>query len=192
MRRLLGASSLLLLALAGCGSTATEGDTSAGGVAAAGNEAVTVQAGSDVVLGAGCTNPAGFSVAFPEEWSVNGGGVLPACSWFDPEPFVVPEASDVRTAITFSVGSDVVPAWPDEVGRSTVEIGGWEAVRVEQVTTAGLYPAGTPIVTYAVDLGQGQSLLAETVGLPGEDHERNVEVLDAMMASLGLSGTGRV
>src|SRR3712207_1392408 len=47
-----------------------------------------------VGLGATCTSPAGYRVDYPRDWAVNEVGTLPACSWFDPEPFTVPEASD--------------------------------------------------------------------------------------------------
>ncbi|WP_142026033.1 hypothetical protein [Blastococcus colisei] len=138
-------------------------------------------------------------MAHPADWSVNRGDVLPGCSWFAAEPFTVPEASDVRLAdITLSVqpGTDLFARWPDEIARSTVEVGGRPALRVEQVTGPGFYPEGTPITTYVVDLGPARDgdevLVADTVGLPGSDHDRNVEVLDAMMASLALDGAGRV
>jgi hypothetical protein len=67
---------------------------------------------------------------------------------------------------------------------------------VEQTAGPGFYPEGTPITTYVVDLGpartDGAVLVARTVGLPGADYDRNVDVLDAMMASLVLDGAGRV
>ena len=56
-------------------------------------------------------------------------------------------------------------------------------MRNEQVTTPGLYPAGTRITTWAVDLG-GRTLLADAVELPRGDHERAVAALDAMVESL--------
>ncbi|UOY03037.1 hypothetical protein [Blastococcus sp. PRF04-17] len=145
-----------------------------------------------------CTHEAGFSVAHPSGWSTNPGEVLPACSWFAAQPFTVPQASDVRTAdITLRVqsGADLATALPDETARTTVEVGGRPAVRVEQVAGPGLWPEGTPVTTYLVDLGPGgdrSALVADTVGLPGTDYARNVAVLDAMMRSLVLDGAGRL
>ena len=56
-------------------------------------------------------------------------------------------------------------------------------------------PAG-PLGWAYPDLGPGRVdgavLVADTVGLPGVDHDRNVDVLDAMMDSLTLDGAGRV
>jgi hypothetical protein len=155
--------------------------------------AVTDAGAAGPVLGATCTSPEGFQVDHPADWSVNSGDVLPPCSWFDPAPFVVPEATDARAAVTLRVlpAGDPELAFPDEVSRSTVPVGGRDALRVEQVTRAGLYPVGTPITSYVVDLGNGRVLLADTVGLPGTDPERDVAVLDAMMASLDVEDTLR-
>lgn len=143
--------------------------------------------------GATCASPEGFEVGLPADWSVNPGTVLPSCSWFHPEPFVVPEATDARAAVTLTVlpAGDPALAFPDEVARSTVQVDGRDALRVEQVTRAGLYPVGTPITSYVVDLGDGRVLLADTVGLPGSDPDEHVAVLDAMMASLTVDDTQR-
>lgn len=137
---------------------------------------------------ASCTHPAGFRVSHPADWSVNEGAVLPVCSWFAEESFAVPEASGVRTAdIVFSVRpAEEVPArWPGERSRSTVHVDGRAGVRVEEVTTPGLYPAGIPLTTYVLDLpGDRDVLVADTIGLAGRDYVRNVAVLDAMVASI--------
>ncbi|WP_324277196.1 hypothetical protein [Blastococcus brunescens] len=191
MRHLLaGACSLLFLTA--CGGTGTP--TSSGPDPA--------PARTDVPAGvetAHCASPEGYRVEHPVDWHVNPGDVLPGCSWFAAEPFAVPEASDVRVAdIALSVQpvSDLSARLPDETARSTVEVGGRPALRLELVTGPGFYPEGTPITTYVVDLGPARKgeevLVADAVGLPGVDHERNVEVLDAMMASLALDGAGRV
>src|SRR4051812_48385042 len=135
-----------------------------------------------------CTSAAGYRVAFPADWSTNADGVLPACSWFGPgEEVVVPRASDARTApVTLQVLdaplAHAVPV-PDEVARTELEVGGRPAVRSEQVTTLGLYPEGTRITTWALDL-DGRTLVADAVELPGGDHERAVAVLDAMVGTL--------
>jgi hypothetical protein len=56
-------------------------------------------------------------------------------------------------------------------------------VRTEQVTTLGLYPEGTHITTWALDL-DGRTLVADAVELPGGDHARAVAVLDEMVRTL--------
>lgn len=140
-----------------------------------------------------CTHPAGFRVSHPADWSVNPGTTVPACSWFAAESFDVPEASDVRLAdITLRTVEEARPpaVWSDVAVSTAVEVGGRPGVRLERNTGPGLYPAGTPITTYVVDLPEGSAaentLVASTVGLPPFDYERNVAVLDAMMASLVL------
>ncbi len=180
------AGGFALLVLAGCGSGSTAEPVAeqpvSSGAATPGSAAVAPTAV--------CAHPAGFRVSHPTDWSANTGDVLPACSRFAAEPFAVTEASDVRAAdITFTVrAEDELPSrWPDETARSRVDVGGRAAVRLEQVTTPGYYPAGTLITSYVVDLPtEGEALVANTVGLPGADHDRNVEVLDAMLASLVL------
>jgi hypothetical protein len=191
MRHLLaGACSLFFLTA--CGGTVAPSSS--------GPDPAPVRTDVPAVVGtADCASPEGFRVEHPADWNVNPGDVLPTCSWFAAESFAVPEASDVRIAdITLSVqpGSELSALWPDEVARRTVEVGGRPALRLEQVAGPGFYPEGTPITTYVVDLGPARDgdevLVADTVGLPGFDHARNVEVLDAMMATLVLDGAGRV
>ena len=191
MRHLLaGACSLLLLTA--CGGTV------AGSSPASGPAPVRADV-TDGAETAHCASPAGFRVDHPADWSVNTGEVLPVCSWFAAEPFTVPEASDARIAditLDLEAGQGLSAVWMDETARRTVDVGGRPAIRVEQVTGPGFYPAGTQITTYVVDLDPGRSdgvvLLAQTVGLPGFDYDRNVDVLDAMMSSFALDGAVRV
>lgn len=143
-----------------------------------------------------CAHPAGFRVTHPADWSVNPGEVLPKCSWFAAESFDVPTATDARIAdITLRVveGHRPPSSWVDVAASRTVEVGGLPGLRLERVAGPGLYPAGTPILTYVIDLPSasdaGRTLVASTVGLARFDHERDVDVLDAMMASLVLDTT---
>ena len=180
-----------LLALTACASPAVGSAPQAVAVERVSQAVAVVQpggAGQDAAA-ASCTSPAGYTVEFPADWSTNEAGVLPACSWFGPgEEVVVPEASDVRTVpVTLQVvGASVAeaaPAYPDEVARTALEVGGRPAVRTEQVTTPGFYPEGTRITTWAVDLG-GRTLLADAVELPGGDYGGAVAVLGEIVASL--------
>ena len=175
-----------LLALAACASPAAGPAPQAVDLSPAAQAVVVTRSESD---GDSCTSASGYRVAFPADWATNADGVLPACSWFGPgEEVVVPEASDARTApVTLQVldaplAQVAVPV-PDEVARTELEVGGRPAVRTEQVTTLGLYPEGTRITTWALDLG-GRTLVADAVELPGGDHERAVAVLDEMVQTL--------
>lgn len=146
-------------------------------------------------LGSSCTSPEGWTVGYPDDWAVNAGDVAPACTRFGPEPFEVLAGTDARNA---PVVLDLEPvaygtaARPrsDERARRELTVDGRIAVRIERVTDVGLYPAGTPITSYVVDLGAGgdgpRTLVATAVGLPPFDHAADVAVLDAMVASLDL------
>ncbi|MGR6963493.1 hypothetical protein ACU610_03410 [Geodermatophilus sp. URMC 61] len=172
-----------LLVLAACAAPATGPAPQAVSVSPVA-QAVAVTGGQNL-----CTGPAGHRVSYPADWSTNEAGVLPQCSWFGPGgEVVVPEASDVRTApVTLQVVdallAEVAVRVPDEVARTELEVGGRSAVRTEQVTTVGLYPEGTRITTWALDL-DGRTLVADAVELPGGDHERAVAVLDEMVQTL--------
>ena len=185
------AAAVPFLALTACASPAVGSASQAVAVERVSQAVAVVQPGTDAAA-ASCTSPAGYTVEFPAGWSTNEAGVLPACSWFGPgEEVVVPEASDVRTVpVTLQVVdasvAEAAPAYPDEVARTTLDVGGRPAVRTEQVTTLGLYPEGTRITTWAVDLG-GRTLLADAVELPGGNHEGAVAVLGEMVASLGTT-----
>ena len=181
------AAAVPFLALTACASPAVGSASQAVAVERVSQAVAVVQPGTDVAA-ASCTSPAGYTVEFPAGWSTNEAGVLPACSWFGPGEVVVPEASDVRTApVTLQLLdaplAEVAGPVPDEVGRAELVVGGREAVRIEQVTTLGLYPEGTRITTWAVDLG-GRTLLADAVELPRVDHEHAVAALDAMVEGL--------
>lgn len=142
-----------------------------------------------------CTSPEGFGLDHPAGWVSNEVGVLPACSWFGPEEFAVPEASDVRTA---PITVQVVPVpfveaggLPEEVrARSGHVVDGRAAVREELVTAGGLYPVGTPVTRWTVDFGT-ETLVAETVGLHPAEHARDVAVLDEMIRTLRVGGATR-
>ncbi|WP_448619944.1 hypothetical protein [Geodermatophilus sp. URMC 65] len=180
------AAAVPLLALTACASPATGPTPQAVGVSLAGQAVAAPPPEDDADS---CTSVAGYRVAFPADWATNADGVLPACSWFGPgEDVVVPEASDARTApVTLQVVdaplAQVAVPMPDEVARTEPEVGGRPAVRTEQVTTVGLYPEGTRITTWALDL-DGRTLVADTVELPGGDHERAVAVLYGMVQTL--------
>jgi hypothetical protein len=79
---------------------------------------------------------------------------------------------------------------PGERARSALTVDGRDAVRVELTTEEGLYPVGTPITLYAVNLGGGRTLVADAVGSATPDHARDVAVLDAMVGTLDLDAGG--
>jgi hypothetical protein len=157
---------------------------------------VDVLAREPVALGHGCTSPDGVSVSYPQGWSVNTGEVAPACTRFAPQAFSLPQNSDLRVA-AITIISESVPferASEPPAGQKSripLTVDGREAVRIEQQTADGLYPLGTPMTSYIVDLGVCEdgprTLIATTVGLPRFDYARNIEVLDEMVHTLWLS-----
>lgn len=143
-----------------------------------------------------CENEeAGFAVAYPGHWHTNSGDVAPACSFFDPEPFEVPEATEAvgvaaihvyRDPVAFDVVTGEVMGI-EILAREEIEVAGRPAVRREtEATGEGLLDAGTRAVEYVVDLGGGETLFASSHDVHGAGFAERVEVLDRMMETLEL------
>ncbi|MBT8199049.1 MAG: hypothetical protein KJO36_00900 [Acidimicrobiia bacterium] len=143
-----------------------------------------------------CTNPEGFSIDYPADWSVNDGSVVSACSLFDPEPFVVPESTDARVADISAYIDDIAfsrlaaPDADDDLERAVTSIDGHQAVRLTGETSGdGLYPDGIPFTRYVIDLGAGpdeqaRSMTIDILGFDGVDYERGRTVLDLMVRTM--------
>lgn len=143
-----------------------------------------------------CTNTeAGYSIDYPAGWSTNAGDVAPPCRYFHPQPFDVPEATEVfGLAVTIDVEEvpfDVVAA-PDKLAeqdldREETTVAGRPAVRVETVSTGeALLPEGVRSYQYAVDLGDS-TLIAVTRDVEGLDYAGNRHILDQMVAGIELA-----
>lgn len=147
-----------------------------------------------------CENPEGFTISYPEAWSTNPGDVVPRCSLFDPEPFDVPMATDERVAAVSAyidpVPFDRVSAPRDrrDADRTQLTIDGLDSVRVEFAAGPNsLWPEGTPITSYMIDIPQSpdsgdRTLFVDTVGLPGFEYEENQATLDRMARTVGWAG----
>ena len=146
-----------------------------------------------------CASPEGFTLGRPAAWTSNDGDVVPACTQLHPEPFEVPMGTDERVAaITAFIDAvpfvDVAAPDPDrEAERAATTIDGLQAVRLAFETgDDSLWPAGTPITLYAIDVSPGAggrpgTLLLDTVGLPQFDYERNQVVLDRVARSVEVT-----
>lgn len=147
-----------------------------------------------------CVSPVGYSFAVPEGWVTNTGDVAPACSYVDPEPFTVPQATDARPAAV-SVYVDPVPfaevaaERPLQTTREETTAAGVPAVRVETLEDGSrLYPDGARRTAWYLDLppAEGEdaprTLIAEVVASPasGLEHDELTEVLDRLVGSLRL------
>ncbi|MDY7102636.1 MAG: hypothetical protein S0880_15760 [Actinomycetota bacterium] len=147
-----------------------------------------------------CENPDGFTISYPEDWATNTGDATGDCSYFAPEPFEVEAATDARPA-PISAYVDNVPYFrvasptDGEQDRAATVVDGHQAVRIERtVTGESLWPEGTPITTYAVDLelgvddGEG-TLIVDAIGLSSFDHDAAVDVLDRMVPTIELDAS---
>jgi hypothetical protein len=140
-----------------------------------------------------CTNePDAYTVEYPQDWEINAGDTEPPCSYFDPDPIDLPEAQEAPLDIAVSIRRE--PANLDRVSgedptievleRETTEVDGRDAIhRLTESTGGGLRPEGIRAYQYLVDLA-GETLIASTYDVDGEDFDANREVLDAMMESL--------
>lgn len=192
------------LALAACGGEGGNGGDAGPGASvteAATTEPTTTQRETRLPGGqlVRCESPAGFVIGRPESWQTNSGEVVPGCSQLHPEPFEVPEGTDERVA-AITAYIDPVPfpqiAAPDDArdaDRANTAIDGLQAVRLDYETDGGaLWPEGTPITLYAVDVGEDsdgepRTLFIDTVGLETFDYERNQVVLDRVARSVEVT-----
>lgn len=145
---------------------------------------------------ASCTNDdGGFSVEYPADWHTNEEGPAPACTFFDPEPIEVPEATDffgaAVTATRQPVAAEEVLEGVDPsrevLEREVIQVGGQRAFRMEAESTGeGLLDAEIRYyqVVVAVD---GESIILATYDFEEDDYERNREVVDRMAESLRLT-----
>lgn len=141
-----------------------------------------------------CENPdAGYAVRYPAGWHTNDGSVTAPCSFFNPEGFELPEASEPpplavsisREPVAFADVTRESPA-TRVVASEEVEVAGRAALRRETESTGdGLLPAGVRSLEYLVDL-DGETLVAATRSQGRLDFERNGEVLQEMVATLEL------
>lgn len=186
-RVLLAAAAALLLAASACGGS-SEGEPE---TVTTETETETEASGGDE-LAERCENPdAGYAVRYPAGWHTNDGSVTAPCSFFHPEPFELPEASE-PPPLAVSISREPI-ALADLAGESPatrvlaseeVEVAGRPALRRETESTGdGLLPAGVRSLEYLVDL-DGETLVAATRSHGGLAFERNGEVLQEMMATL--------
>ncbi|HEV2069866.1 MAG TPA: hypothetical protein VGR26_08740 [Acidimicrobiales bacterium] len=179
----------------GTGTTSTS-TTSTSTTTTSGDGTTTSTQADGVVLAQSCTNADdGYSIQFPEGWFTNEGDVVATCRFFHPQPFEVPEATEVfGLAVTVKV--DDVPfsrvASEEEslgervLSREETSVAGHQAVRVEAQSTGDvLLPEGVHTYRYHVELDDG-TLTATTHDVEDLDYEANKQVLDAMMETLGF------
>ena len=146
-----------------------------------------------------CDAEEGFSLAHPASWHTSSADGSPGCTQLHPEPFDAPGATDRRAAaITAFIDpvpfDEVVAPRPDrDAQRAVTTIDGLQAVRLEYATSEDLlYPAGTAITMYAIDLSPGNddepsTLFLDTIDLADFDYDRNQQVLDRIARTLEIT-----
>lgn len=137
----------------------------------------------------------GYTLEFPEDWWTNTAiGDVPACSWFSPTFYEVPDPSVVPGEIAIEIF--VVPGDRGYVrrilSRQEVIVGGTQrAVRLEIDGTADGSDGGS--YEYVVQLGptfeSGPNLVARTDTAMGGEFDISKGVLDRMMATIRFIGT---
>lgn len=156
------------------------------------------RAGGELIA---CESPEGYSIRYPASWSTNSGDVVPECGQFHPDPFEVPISDERVAAITVYIDpvrfADVVtPVDETELERAATAVDGLQAVRLEYETDGGgLWPEGTPITTYAIDVSSGvddepATMFVDTIGLTPFDYETNQVILDRMARSIDIDMEG--
>jgi hypothetical protein len=145
-------------------------------------------------LAQSCDSPDGFTISHPEDWAA-----VSECGQFGPEPIDEPTPNtDERTGV---VNAFIDPVAFEQVAEPTdgdrerreATVDGRPAIRVagEQSGT-GLYPEGTEYVRWIVDVSDGggpATLFVDAYDLGYDiEFDRAVNVLDAMVQSLAISG----
>jgi len=143
-----------------------------------------------------CTNPvAGYTVTFPDDWYTNTEiGDWPACTWFSPTFYEVPEDPNEvppEIAIVLQFG-DMSFGYTDEPDFSIADgltIDGFGATRAEMIghtAPSGVYFPISPMYWYIVTIveqaGDQPTLYARTDLEGATDYELNKAVLDRIMA----------
>ncbi len=143
-----------------------------------------------------CQNPsAGYQLEFPEDWWTNTAiGNVPACSWFSPTFYEVPDPSLVPDEIAIEIfllqgGRGYLS---EILSSEEIVVGGMpDAFRLEIDGTAD--GGSGRSYEYVVQLGptpeQGPNLIARTDTAMGGTFELNRGVLDRIMATMRFVGT---
>lgn len=146
-----------------------------------------------------CESPDGFVVGRPRAWHAND-----RCTQFHPEPFDVPDPPTDERVAAITAYIDPVPfvevAAPEprrDEERHLTTVDGLQAVRLAyEAGDEGLWPPGTPVTVYMVDLstgtddGEPATLFLDTIGLETFDYEENQRVLDRVARSVDVTLEG--
>lgn len=143
-----------------------------------------------------CASPQdGYQVTYPDDWNVNDPEAGSACAWFHPEPFELPQNTEVTNIairiavenVSFKEVSEGVTRGPDVkevVSQREVSVADRNSLRAEVISSGEvLYPEGTLQTIWLVDWEEN-SLIASTTSVAEGEYSDNVKVIDRMMASV--------
>jgi hypothetical protein len=143
-----------------------------------------------------CVNPeAAWTAQYPGHWRTNAAtDGLPQCSVFDPQPFTLPESTEIPLGLAVQLRVEprsLADARSDPASETRDEreatVDGRTAYRQERTQTeATTIPEGTRYTLWLVELSSERTLHAAGYDVAGTDHEHAVQVLDAMMDRLEL------
>jgi hypothetical protein len=142
-----------------------------------------------------CTNErVGYALGYPSDWYSPALSAESECTFFDPTPIQLPEASDV-----FGATLEVAPAQEsyDAVVQSLVEgrkvierreltVSGRPAVQILSRAAAADLDRASESAAYVVDRGTEPPLLLRTNNEPNSNWEERLRILDEAARSLVL------
>jgi hypothetical protein len=137
-------------------------------------------------------------VSYPTDWWASTGEL--ACGSFAPtELDLTPNTDTTAPVMIFADPVEfriaVAPTESrDELSRAVSTVDGRQAVRIVSTVQEGLYPVGTEVTSYFVELepvdDAPRTLVATTADIGAYDYERNVTLLDEMAHTIRLDSPG--
>ena len=146
-----------------------------------------------------CTNERlGYALGYPSDWHAPALSAESECTFFDPAPILLPEASDAfgsdarggaRAAVVPAAGGRALSdeRFEEVLERRELTIAGRQAVEViSRATGAGLLESGTESATYVVDRSPEPPIMLRTVRRPNSNWEERLRILDEAARTLVL------
>ena len=134
-----------------------------------------------------CTNERlGYAVGYPGDWYSPALSAESECTFFDPAPVALPEASDV-----FGPTLEVAPAQDtfDAIARGGDDGAGVEILERRELTIAGRRAVNivrNREASYVVDRGREPPLVLRTINEPNSNWEERLRILDEAARTLLL------
>ena len=138
-----------------------------------------------------CTNErVGYALGYPSDWYSPALSAESECTFFDPTPIQLPEASDV-----FGATLEVAPAQESYAAVVRSLVAGRKVIERRNLTVSGR-PAvqllsrgddpGTESAAYVVDRGTESPLMLQTANEPNSNWEERLRILDEAARTLVL------